>query len=155
MFVTKTAMLAIPNVHLLSPFIASATLTYRLRALAPLYLYVLLDGIFWGFSLWWFPYLYIWLPLWGAFMLLGRLPLPAAARVSVYMAVCGLHGLAFGALYAPAQALMFGLSFKATIAWIIAGIPFDVIHAAGNCAAGVLSSPSPRCSPSCVMAVDS
>ena len=57
------------------------------------------------------------------------------------MLVCGLHGLAFGTLYAPAQALMFGLSLKGTIAWIVAGLPWDAVHALGNLAAGTLIVP--------------
>jgi energy-coupling factor transport system substrate-specific component len=57
------------------------------------------------------------------------------------MILCALHGLSFGTLYAPAHALMFGLSFQGMIAWIIAGLPFDLIHAAGNLAAGTMIVP--------------
>jgi energy-coupling factor transport system substrate-specific component len=57
------------------------------------------------------------------------------------MAVCGLHGLLFGTLYAPAQALMYGLSFKAMLAWIVAGLPYDVTHMIGNICAGALVVP--------------
>ena len=59
----------------------------------------------------------------------------------VYPAVCALHGLLFGTLYAPAQALMYGLSFQAMLAWILAGLPYDLIHAAGNLFAGLLILP--------------
>jgi len=122
--------------------IAAMTLTYRRRALIPLYSYILLDGVFSGFSMWWIPYLYIWLPLWGGFMLLGKLkPLPRKIQVPLYMVVCALHGLSFGLMYAPAQALMFGFSFQTMIAWIIAGLPFDVVHAIGNFAAGSMIVP--------------
>jgi energy-coupling factor transport system substrate-specific component len=141
MFASKIAMAALPNIHLLALFIASCTLTYRAKALIPLYVYVMLDGLFGGFSFWWFPYLYIWLPLWLAFMLFGKLRLPTALRAPLYMALCGLHGLSFGTLYAPAQALMFGLGFKAMLAWIIAGLPFDIIHAISGLASGALVLP--------------
>lgn len=141
MYLSKIVMQWVPNVHLLGLFLASVTLAYRVRALIPLYVYVLLDGLFAGFSLWWVPYLYIWLPLWLAFMLAGKLNFPKKAQVPLYMVLCGLHGLSFGALYAPAQALMFGLSFKAMITWIIAGLWFDAVHAAGNFAAGTLILP--------------
>ncbi len=59
----------------------------------------------------------------------------------VYMFVCGLHGVCFGILYAPAQALLFGLSFEGMIAWILAGLPFDVAHGIGNFVAGTLVVP--------------
>jgi energy-coupling factor transport system substrate-specific component len=52
-----------------------------------------------------------------------------------------LHGLSFGTLYAPANALFFRLSFNGMLAWIIAGLPFDVIHAIGNFAAATLIIP--------------
>ena len=141
MFLSRILMQGIPSVHLLGLFIAAITLTYRVRALIPLYGYILLDGVFAGFSTWWAPYLYIWLPLWLVFMIVGRFNLPRRIQLPLYMVLCGLHGLSFGLLYAPAQALMFGLSFQAMVAWIIAGLPFDVIHALGNFAAGALIIP--------------
>ena len=48
-----------------------------------------------------------------------------AASVCIYAAVRKCYGLLFGTLYAPVYAIMYGLSFKAAIAWIIAGLPFD------------------------------
>jgi energy-coupling factor transport system substrate-specific component len=44
-------------------------------------------------------------------------------------------------LYAPAQALLYGLNFQQTIAWIITGLPWDCIHAIGNLASGILILP--------------
>jgi len=84
------------------------------------------------------PYLYIWLPLWGAFMLLGKMNLPDKLKTPIYMLTSGFHGLIFGILYAPLQALLFGLNFYGMVAWIIAGIPFDIIHAIGNAVSGIL-----------------
>ena len=141
MFLTTFALQALPNIHLLAMFIAAFTLTYRARALIPLYVFILLDGVFYGFALWWLPYLYIWLPSWGAMMLAGRLRLPRKVQVPLYMVLCGLHGLSFGTLYAPAQALMFGLSFQGMITWIIAGLPMDLMHGIGDFASAVLVLP--------------
>ena len=62
----------------------------------------------------------------------------------VYAAVCALHGLAYGTLYAPWQALAFGLSWEGMLTWIAAGLPFDALHAAGNLAAGLLILPLSR-----------
>ena len=67
--------------------------------------------------------------------------MPDKIAFFIYPAVCALHGLAFGTLYAPAQALLFGLSFKQMLAWIAAGFSFDVIHAVGNLFAGFLILP--------------
>ncbi|MCL1823674.1 MAG: hypothetical protein FWG44_05680 [Oscillospiraceae bacterium] len=141
MCASQIAMQGLPNIHLLGLFIAAFTLTYRLKALIPLYVYIMLYGAFYGFNIWWLPYLYVWLPLWGMFMLAGRFNLPAKAKIPFYMFLCGLHGLAFGTLYAPFQALIFGLSFKSMIAWIIAGLPFDITHGFSNFCTGILILP--------------
>jgi len=141
MFISHMIMIWIPSVHLIGLFIAAFTLTYRVRALIPIYLYVMIYGAIYGFSTWWVPYLYIWIPLWGLFMLVGMFKLPVKAKVPIYMVLCALHGLSFGLLYAPFQAWVFGLSFQGMVAWIIAGIPFDVTHAISNLAAGILIVP--------------
>lgn len=47
----------------------------------------------------------------------------------------------FGTLYAPAQALLFGLDFNGMITWIIAGLPWDAIHGVSNFLVGVLIAP--------------
>jgi energy-coupling factor transport system substrate-specific component len=73
-------------------------------------------------------------------MLLPR-QMPKSVAAVVYPLICGIHGFAFGILYAPAQALMFGLDFKGMLAWIVAGLPFDLIHGAGNFAMGLLILP--------------
>lgn len=141
MFISRVIMQGIPNIHVLGLFIAAITLTYRVRALIPLYVYVMMEGLFAGFSFWWIPYLYIWLPLWGMFMLVGKINLPRKVQVPLYMVLSALHGLSFGTMYAPAQAIMFGLNFEAMVAWIIAGLWFDTLHAIGNFAAGALIIP--------------
>ena len=102
-----------------------------------------LTGAYNGFLSWWIPYLYIWTVLWGAVMLLPR-DLPDRWAAVIYPVVCALHGLAFGTLYAPLQALMYGLGWRGMLAWIAAGLPFDLIQAAGNLSAGLLILPLAR-----------
>ena len=140
MFVSKVLMEFLPNVHLLGMFTMTYTLVFRKKALIPIYVYVLLNGIYAGFNLWWLPYCYLWTILWGVTMLLPK-GMPKKTAMVVYPIVCALHGLAFGTLYAPAQALMMKMSFKATLTWIAAGLPWDAVHAAGNFCAGMLIYP--------------
>lgn len=140
MFCSKILMEAYPNIHLLGMFTMVFALCYGVKGLIPLYIYVVLNGVYAGFNLWWMPYLYIWTILWGLTMLLPR-GMKTSVKAVVYPALCGLHGLAFGVLYAPAQALMFGMGFKQTVAWVAAGTPFDITHALGNLAAGLLVLP--------------
>ena len=137
MFASKMLMEVAPNIHLLGVFTIAFTVVYRAKALYPIYIYVLLNGIFAGFGTWWIPYLYIWAVLWGITMLLPK-KMPKPVAVVVYAVVNALHGYGFGILYAPAQALLFGLSFKGMLAWIAAGFSFDMIHGTSNLICGFL-----------------
>lgn len=140
MFISKLVMEFLPNVHLLGVLTMTYTLVYRSRALIPIYLYVFMNGLYAGFNLWWIPYLYIWALLWGATMLLPK-RMPRRIMAIVYPVVCSLHGFAYGILYSPAQALMFGLDLKGMLAWIAAGVAFDIIHGISNFAVGFLILP--------------
>ena len=142
MFASHLVLIGVPNIGFIGLFISAFTLTYRVRALIPIYIYIMLYGVFFG-VLTWIPYLFVWLPLWGMFMLIGRFNLPIKVKVPVYMVLCALHGLSFGTLYAPFSAFLFGIPFKlqTIIAWIIAGLPYDIAHAIGNLAAGIMIVP--------------
>ncbi len=140
MYASKLIMESVPNVHLIGVFIVAITVVYRKKALYPIYTFVFLNGLFGGFSMWWIPYLYIWTVLWGITMLLPK-KMPKKIAPIVYMVICSIHGFAFGLLYSPTQALMFGLNFKQTVAWIAAGFPFDVIHSVSNFFCGILIVP--------------
>ena len=143
MYISKLIMEVAPNVHLLGTFVIAFTLVYGKKALYPIYVYVLLNGIFAGFATWWIPYLYIWTVLWGVVMLLPK-KMPPKFRPLVYMCVCAAHGFLFGTLYAPAQAILFGLNFEGMVAWIIAGLPWDFVHGVSNFFCGILIMPIVR-----------
>lgn len=140
MFLSKLLMEFLPNIHLVGVLTIVYTLVYRVKALIPLYVAVLLNGIYFGFSMWWVPYLYIWTILWAATMLLPK-NMPEKVAYVVYPIVAAIHGLLYGTLYAPAQALMFGLDFNGMLLWIASGFYFDLIHAGGNLVLGFLIVP--------------
>ncbi len=140
MYASKLIMEFAPNIHLLGVFTIAFTVVYRKKALYPIYVYVILTGILNGFAAWWVPYLYLWTVLWGAVMLLPK-KMPKRWCPIVYMLVCAAHGFLFGTLYAPAQAILYGLSFQGMIAWIIAGLPWDCIHGISNFFCGILIVP--------------
>ena len=140
MFALKLVMEPFPNIHLVGIVVVAMTAVYRSKALYPLYLFVFLFGLYYGFSQWWLPYLYIWTLLWGAVMLVPQ-RLSDRTKNIMYIVLCGLHGFLYGTLYAPAQALLMGFDFKMTIAWIINGLPFDLIHGASNLVCGILILP--------------
>ena len=140
MYASKIAMEVLPNIHLLATFVVSMTVVYRQKALYPIYVFVLLLGLFNGFNIWWIPYLYLWTVLWLVVMLLPK-NMSRKKSAIVYSVVAALHGFLYGTLYAPAQAIMFHLNFKGMVAWIVAGFPFDAIHGVSNFFCGLLIVP--------------
>ncbi len=140
MFASDLLMEVLPNIHLIGVFIVAATVVYRRKALFPIYIYVFLNGIYSGFSMWWVPYLYVWTVLWVFVMLLPK-KIPEKTAPIVYMCVSAAHGFLFGIIYAPSQVLLLGLDFNGMLSWIAAGIPFDIIHGISNFFCGLLIVP--------------
>ncbi len=140
MCVSKFLTEWLPNIHLLGVFTVAITVVYRQKALYPLYTFVFLIGLCYGFPTWWLPYIYLWAVLWGATMLLPR-NISEKIKPFLYIGVCALHGFLYGTLYAPSQALLFGLDFKGMVTWIIAGLPWDLVHGVSNFVCGWLIVP--------------
>lgn len=136
MYVSTLIMSMLPNIHLLGLLVCSVTIAFRKKAIWPIFVFIMMTGLFNGFATWWIPYLYIWPILWLAVLLI-----PEGSSPITYMIVCSMHGFLYGTLYAPFQALLYGYDFKATVAWIIAGLPFDAIHGVSNFICGVLIKP--------------
>lgn len=126
MFSVKTALASIPNVHLNALLIILVTLYFGWRALYAVGVYILLEGLIFGFSIWWFSYLYVWPLLVALVMLFRRNDSPL-----VWAVLAGVYGLAFGPLmYLGYFAILGG--WRGFGAMWIAGIPYDLIHAASN-----------------------
>ena len=140
MLCSKVIMEPLPNIHPVGMLTMVYTIVFRKKALIPLYIYVFLNGVLLGFSPWWVPYLYIFTILWAVTMILPR-KMKKSMQYTVYPIVCALHGLAFGILYAPAHALMFGFDFEQTLLWISTGISWDFVHCFGNFFIGLLIVP--------------
>ncbi len=140
MAISDLLMEGLPNIHIVGLLTAAVTVVYREKALFPIYVYVVLIGATGGFGLWWLAYLYAWALLWGSVILVPR-RLPRTLRFALIHVVTVLHGLLFGVLSAPVWALMWGLDLNGILAWIAAGLTFDILHAAGNFAFGFFIYP--------------
>ncbi len=140
-YAQKVILAALPNIHLTAVIIIALTVVYRVKALYPIYIYVLLEGLFGGFTTWWVPYLYVWTILWGITMLLPKDLYMKKTGAVIYMIICSAHGFLFGTLFAPVQAIMFGMNIQGMLAWIAAGLPFDVTHGISNFCLGILIVP--------------
>ena len=56
MFCSKLVMELLPNIHLIGALTMIYTLVYRKKALYPIYIFVILTGLYGGFGLWWAPH---------------------------------------------------------------------------------------------------
>ena len=138
MFASQVVMASLPNIHIVALLIILTTFMFGWKALYSVGIFVILEGLMFGFGPWWLGYIYIW-PLLVVVTVIFR----ANTAPLFWAVVSGLHGLFFGALCAIPQ--IFILGFRGAIAWWISGIPFDLIHCAGNFAlALILISPLRR-----------
>ncbi len=115
----------LPNIELISLLIILYTLIFGWRALYIIYVFVAIEGLVYGFGLWWFSYLYIWTVLYLITKLFYKI------RSPLYWAVIsGSYGLSFGALYSLVVVITSGIH-SGLASWV-QGIPFDIVHCIGN-----------------------
>jgi len=115
----------LPNIEPVSLLVMLYAVVFGRKALYPIYLYILLEILFYGIQLWNINYLYIWVLLAIGAWMLRRSEQPLA-----WALLSGVFGLLFGALCAPVYLFSGGLGFA--VSWWISGIPFDLMHCAGN-----------------------
>ena len=125
-FGTKVALVSLPNINLNSVLIILTVVFFGWKALYTVYVYVLLEGLVFGFSVWWVGYLYVWAVLVAAAMLLRK-----NDSALIWAVVAGVFGLIFGPLmYLEYFAINGG--WEMFFAMWVAGIPYDLTHCIGN-----------------------
>lgn len=92
-FAAKVVMAALPNIEPVSLMVMLFAVTFGRKALYPIYVYVLLEFLLYGFNLWSINYLYIWLILAVCAWLLRKMTHPLG-----WALLSGAFGLLFGAL---------------------------------------------------------
>lgn len=125
LFVAKTALAFLPNIEPVTLLVMVYASVLGWRALCPVYVYVVLEYMIWGFGLWSACYLYVWAVLALAAILMRKMESPIGWAV-----LGGAYGLCFGALCALVYWVSGGWQFA--LSWWIQGIPFDALHCAGN-----------------------
>ncbi len=126
LFGAKEAMALLPNIEPVTLLLLLYTLFFGRKTFWIVAVFVLLEGLLYGFGTWWPMYVYIW-PLWCvAVMLLRRLQ----PTLLLWACAAGLFGLAFGALCLPMHMLLMGAA--GGFGWWVAGIPMDLLHGGGN-----------------------
>ena len=121
----KFVMASLPNIEPVSLFVMVFAVVFGLKALFPIGVYVALEILVYGIQLWNINYLYIW-----AILALVAYCLRHVKEPLIWAVVSGVFGLLFGALCAPVYLFTGGLHFA--FSWWLSGIPFDLLHCAGN-----------------------
>ena len=130
-FGAKYAMAMLPNIEPVSLCVMLFGATLGKKSLYPIYLYVVLELLFYGLGTWNIMYLYIW-PLLGLLAwMLRKMEHPLG-----WALLSGAFGLLFGALCAPVDVAIGGFGYAAA-KWI-SGIPFDIAHCLGNFALALI-----------------
>ena len=121
----QVAMSPLPNIELVTLLVILYTLHFGCNALYIIYVFAAVEGLIWGFHIWWIIYLYIWTILFFAARLFK------GSRSPLFWAVVGaIFGLLFGTLCSIPYFVLGGVA--GGLAYIIAGIRFDLTHCAGN-----------------------
>ena len=123
--IAKISLSAIPGVELVTLLMVLFTLGLKKKMYYTVAAFVLLEGVLWGFGIWWFMYVYIW-PV----LVFVTLKMQNNTSVLVWSIVCALYGLFFGALCSIPYFVVGGPG--AAIAWWVAGIPTDILHCISN-----------------------
>lgn len=121
----KQALSGLPNIEAVSFLIILYTLELPRETPGAITVFLLLQGVLYGFGLWWAMYLYVWYLLALVAWLLRR-----CDHALVWACVSGAYGLCFGGLCAAVYLLAKTPAFA--LSWWISGLPFDAVHGAGN-----------------------
>ena len=121
----KFALSALPNVELTSFWIITFTLMFKKRIFVVIPVFILIEGLVYGFGLWWFMYLYAW-PMLAIITLIFQ----KNKSVWIWTVISGIFGLLFGLMCSIVHLVVGGPA--AAFSWWVAGIPWDLIHGVSN-----------------------
>jgi len=129
----KMVMQALPNIEMTSFLIILFTLCYPRLTWYAIPVFTLIEGMLYGFGLWWVMYLYAWPLLTVVTRAFSR-----ADSAFFWAVVSGVFGLLFGAMCAVPYFFIglagggFVQGLTQMFSWWVAGIPFDLIHGVSN-----------------------
>ena len=124
-FAAKYVMSFLPNIEPVSLMVKLFAVVFGKKWAYPVYLYVLMEILFYGISLWNINYLYVWAVLAMCAYFLRDMESPWG-----WALLSGSFGLLFGALCGIVDVFVGGGAYAVT-KWV-SGIPFDIAHCAGN-----------------------
>lgn len=142
LFISQIALSFLPNIEIVSLLIILYTQFFKKKVFLVIYLFALLEGLLYGFGIWWIMYLYVWSILAFIVLFICKIRkntcaittaplLPEQNKTPIFWAIIsGFYGLFFGILCAIPYFISGG--WAAGFGYWIRGIPFDIIHCIGN-----------------------
>lgn len=124
-FALQVVMGPLPNIEPVSLLVMLFAVTFGWKCLYPIYIFVVMEILFYGLGVWNVYYLYVWLVLAVAALAMRKTQEPLAWAI-----LSGGFGLLFGALCAIVDVFIGGVGY-AVAKWA-SGISFDLVHCAGN-----------------------
>ena len=123
--VSKQAMSGLPNLEPVSLLIILFALELPRETPGAITVFILLQGVLYGFGLWWVMYLYVWYLLALLAWLLRRMD-----YAFFWAVLSGLYGLCFGGLCAVVY--LFAKTPAFALSWWLSGLSYDALHGVGN-----------------------
>ena len=116
--VSKQAMSGLPNLEPVSLLIILFALELPRETPGAITVFILLQGVLYGFGLWWVMYLYVWYLLALLAWLLRRMD-----NAFFWAVFSGLYGLCFGGLCAAVY--LFAKTPAFALSWWLSGLSYD------------------------------
>ncbi len=123
-FALQVVMSPLPNIEPVSLLVMLFAVTFGWKAMYPIYIFVVMEILYYGISLWNIYYLYIW-----AILAIAAISMRKVESSLLWALLAAVFGLLFGALCGIVDAFM-GIAY-AVSKWAM-GIPFDIAHCVGN-----------------------
>lgn len=123
--VVKVSLSFIPGVEMVSLLFMVYTLFFKEKMIYVLPAFCLIEGVLYGFGIWWFAYLYVW-----AVLVIAVYLFRAKQSVWFWSILLGIYGLLFGLLFTPIYLVTGGVGMA--VSWWFSGITVDVIHGISN-----------------------
>ena len=130
-FALQVAMAPLPNIEPVSLLVMIFAATFGWKCLYPIYVFVSMEILFYGISVWNIYYLYVWTVL-----ALCAILLRTQRSTLLWALLSAVFGLFFGALCGIVDIFIGGFSYAAA-KWV-SGIPFDLLHCGGNFAMALI-----------------
>ncbi len=125
MYVSQVIMASLPNIEIVSLLIILTTRKFGYKAFLTVYVFVGLEILTYGLSMWVINYLYVW-----AILVLAVLVVRKVDNAYIYALISAIFGLLFGTFCSVPYFLTGGMAMG--ISYIVSGVGYDISHLIGN-----------------------